>query len=448
MNFDTYAAVVAWSSVCIFLVLSLLLGWTTKALDFDNAFIQAKLDHECFAYLPRGYHSMMALRPGDQACLKLNKSVYGLRVAPKLWFEHLKQGLTELGFKSSSYDECFLYREGMLLVVFVDDCGLAVSDPSMIDWFVEELTKRGFELHIEGDFTAFLGVAVERLPNGTIHLHQTGLIKKIIAAAKMEDCNPNWTPATLTALGSDPEGKPFNNFPWKYSSIIGMLIYLSTNTRPDISFAVSQAARYSKSPRESHASAVKTIIRYLKRTVDKGTIVKFSGSLDLIDYVDADFAGLFGKEAESNSDSARSRAGFIILLGGMPLFWKSSLMTAICLSTLEAEYQALSLSMKHVIAFKNLIDELVTILKLDRLKTTVAAKVFEDNQGALYLATNQRLTSRTKYFHVKWHHFWSYVQDGKITVEKVDTKLQAADYLTKGLPRELFENCRKLVQGW
>ena len=99
---------------------------------------------------------MMSLSPGNKACLKLRKSVYGLRIAPKLWFEHLQRGLKDLGFKSSSYDQCLLYREGMLLVVFVDDCGLAVSDPSLVDWFVEELRKRGFELQVDDYLTKSL----------------------------------------------------------------------------------------------------------------------------------------------------------------------------------------------------------------------------------------------------------------------------------------------------
>jgi hypothetical protein len=81
----------------------------------------------------------------------------------------------------------------------------------------------------------------------------------------------------------------------------------------------------------------------------------------------------------------------------------------------------------------------------------------EDNQGALYLAINQPLTNRTKYFHTKWHHFWAWVTcdpaeadgpDGKILVEKVDTTLQGADYLTKSLPREVFQNNRRIIQGW
>ena len=327
---------------------------------------------------------------------------------------------------------------------------VAVADPTKVKWFVNELRQRGFELDVEGDFTAFLGVALDKQPDGSIHIHQSGLIKKIIEAAKMEDANPNWTPTTQSALGSDPDGESYSQTPWQYSSIVGMLIYLATNSRPDISFAVSQVARFNKNPKQSHATAVKTIIRYLKRTADKGMYVTPTGTLDLVNYVDADFAGTFGHDDPRNVNSARSRAGFIVILGGVPVHWKSSLMTAICLSTLEAEYHALSISLKQVIGFKLLLEELVDFFGLPHLRATIRARTWEDNQGALYLSTNQRLTNRTKYFHVKWHHFWSHVgtEPPDIQIEKVDTKLQGADYLTKGLARDLFENNRRLIQKW
>ena len=351
-----------------------------------------------------------------------------------------------------------MYHDDMLLVVFVDDCGLAVKDPSKVDWFVSELRSRGFELQIEGDFDAFLGVAFDKLSDGSYHIHQSGLINKIIEATKMEDANPNWTPATQAALGADENGELYDNDPWKYSSIVGMLIYLATNTRPDISYAVSQVARFSKSPRKSHATAVKTIVRYLKRTADKGMIVRFTIKLELVTYVDADHAGIFGREDPRNPDSARSRSGYIIILSGLPVYWKSSLMSAICLSTLEAEYQSLSLAMKQVLGYKRLLEELVSKFTLDGLDTTIYCTVLEDNQGALYLATNQRLTNRTKYFHVKWHHFWDNVQqpdnthdeDGnpKVRLEKVESSKQGADYLTKGLVRDPYENNRRIVQKW
>jgi hypothetical protein len=88
---------------------------------------------------------------------------------------------------------------------------------------------------------------------------QTGLIKKIIATTKMENCNPNWVPAAKEALGIDPEGKPMEE-DWSYPSIIGMLLYLSTNTRPDIAFAISQVARFNHNPKKSHATTIKMII--------------------------------------------------------------------------------------------------------------------------------------------------------------------------------------------
>ena len=78
---------------------------------------------------------------------------------------------------------------------------------------------------------------------------------------------------------------------WNYPSVVGMLLYLPGNTRPDITMAVSQVCHFSHSPKQSHAKAVKHILRYLKGTVDKGMIIRPNGTLGLGNYCDADFAG-------------------------------------------------------------------------------------------------------------------------------------------------------------
>eukprot|EP00980_Cylindrotheca_fusiformis_P013886 scaffold3599_cov81-Cylindrotheca_fusiformis.AAC.1 len=233
-----------------------------------------------------------------------------------------------------------------------------------------------------------------------------------------------------------------------------MLIYLCTNTRPDISYAVSCVARFNSAPKKSHATAVKTILRYLKGTMDKGIIVCFSGALDLKAFCDADHCGVFGREAPRDSDGAKSRGGYVIFLGGVPLLWKSSLLSCITISTLESEYMQLSRTMTVLLGLKNLLEELIVALDLEDLQTSIAATVFEDNNGALLLATQQRITSRTRYLHVRWHHFWSHVsknndgKDGKVVIEKVATTDQAADIMTKGLVRVPFENCRRAINGW
>jgi len=66
----------------------------------------------------------------------------------------------------------------------------------------------------------------------------------------------------------------------------------------------------------------------------------------------------------------------------------------------------------------------------------------------MLLANNQRITSRTRYFQVKWHFFWDIVKRGEIKVLYIPTDLQKADFLTKMNPREVFERLRKMVQGW
>jgi hypothetical protein len=79
---------------------------------------------------------------------------------------------------------------------------------------------------------------------------------------------------------------------------------------------------------------------------------------------------------------------------------------------------------------------------------TIMCRAFEDNNSALLLSNSQHLTNRNKYLLVKLHHFWSHVKSGEIEIIKVDTSLQVADLLTKGLSREVFERLRHLIMGW
>ena len=287
----------------------------------------------------------------------------------------------------------------------------------------------------------------EQKDENEFKLTQRGLIDKIVNTTGLQDCKPNALPQSQLALGSDPDG-PSISESWNYKSVVGMLLYLSCNSRPDIAFAVSQVCRFSSAPKQSHAAAVKTIVRYLHGTRTQGTILRPSKLLTLDLYVDADFCSLHGQEVSRNPDAARSRTGYIILLDDCPLLWKSQLQSHVSLSTLEAEYSALSYALKTLIPLKRLLVHLMDALDADEgLRTSVQARAFEDNQGALCLAINQRVTNRTKYFLVKWHWFWSFV-NVEFEAFKIDSKNQRADFLTKGLPRAAFEHNRLSVQGW
>ena len=76
-----------------------------------------------------------------------------------------------------------------------------------------------------------------------------------------------------------------------------------------------------------------------------------------------------------------------------------------------------------------------------------ALHVFEDNNGALMLATVPKLTPRSKHIAVKHWFFREHV--GRTTrIVKVDTKKQKADIFTKALPEKDFKNIRYLLCGW
>ena len=148
-------------------------------------------------------------------------------------------------------------------------------------------------------------------------------------------------------------------------------------------------------------------------------------------------------------DTARSRTGYVISYGGCPVIWASRLQTEIALSTTEAEYIALSSALREVIPMIDLCQEAPKHgVPIPDHKPNVFCKVFEDNSGAYELATTPKLRPRTRHINVKYHHFRHYVQRKLISIYKVDTVDQRADFLTKQCSLELFRKFRKLVLGW
>jgi hypothetical protein len=166
-------------------------------------------------------------------------------------------------------------------------------------------------------------------------------------------------------------------------------------------------------------------------------------------YVDADFAGLWNIEDPQDAISVKSRTGYIITLGGCPLLWVSKLQQEISLSTMESEYVALSSAMRDLIPIRRLVEIFAKAISGHQDVVCVAhSDVFEDNNGALTLATMPRLTPRSKHYGVKYHFFREKVLSGEIRIQKIATKEQWADIMTKGLPKATFEYLRDKLMGW
>ena len=192
--FEKFAPVVSWTTVRTLMVLSLNLGWVTKQVDFSNAFCQATLNEEIYITLPSYFESEEGFTSHD-ACLKLNKSLYGLVQSPMYWFNFISKVFEDKGFRPSTHDQCLFYGRGFMILVYVDDCLFFGPDEGAINAFISELEEDGLSLTREEDAFNFLGVQVVSQPDGTVELLQTGLIQKILDTMHLSEADKCKTPA-------------------------------------------------------------------------------------------------------------------------------------------------------------------------------------------------------------------------------------------------------------
>jgi hypothetical protein len=184
-------------------------------------------------------------------------------------------------------------------------------------------------------------------------------------------------------------------------------------------------------------------------TKDKGLILDPKDhSFDC--WVDADFVGNWDRvNANIDPSTAKSRTGYIVSYAGCPISWASKLQTEVALSTTEAEYNALSASLRETIHLMQVVEEAKILgWEIFMGKPTVHCTVFEDNSGALEMARLPKMRPRTKHLCVRLHHFRERVRNGSISIQHVPSEKQLADMLTKPQPEALFALQRESVLNW
>ncbi|CAJ1959006.1 unnamed protein product [Cylindrotheca closterium] len=448
---QTYAPVASWNSIRTLLVLSALLGWHTRQIDYVLAFPQAPVEREIYMKIPGGFE--VSKGNTKDYVLKLHRNVYGGKQSSRVFFKFLSRKLIdEVGFKQSEVDECVFYRGSVMYVLYTDDSLLAGPDLKEVEQAIEDIKAAKLDITIEGDIQDFLGVNIERKEDGTIHLTQPHLIDQILEDLRLEDnAKPRSIPAPSSKLLSRHSDSPDFDGSFNYRSVIGKLNYLEKGSRSDIAYITHQCARFSSCPKKEHGEAIRWLGRYLKGTKDKGTILKPDKEKGIEVYVDADFAGNWDPNEYEDRDTARSRHGYYITYAGCPIVWKSQMQTEVALSSTESEYTGLSYALREAIPIMNLFQEMIDNgIPLETSKAKVHCKVFEDNSGALEIAKVHKFRPRTKHLNNRLHHFRSYIGDGPcmISIHKIHTLDQIADILTKPLNEASFVKFRKLVLGW
>ena len=145
---------------------------------------------------------------------------------------------------------------------------------------------------------------------------------KFLEATGMEHCNRFPTSTKVEApLVTDENGSECNIYcPYSYVYVIGMMLYLASNKRPYISFAVHQSARFTHNTKASHYTDVSRIFWYIQGTKDNGLVCNPSKKLVVDCCADAYFSGLWGYENPQDPICTRSRTRFVVTFSNCPIW--------------------------------------------------------------------------------------------------------------------------------
>jgi hypothetical protein len=192
-------------------------------------------------------------------------------------------------------------------------------------------------------------------------------------------------------------------------------------SRPDITEAVIFISQFTSQPTIAHWNAMLKVVRYLKHTRSSKLIYR-SSIHDTAAYCDADWG--------TNSKDRKSFSGYIIRYKGCTISWCTKKQTAIALSTMEAEYTALTLVAKEVLWIKSFSLELHFENDLS---------IYCDNRAAIVIASNPTDHSRAKHIDIKLHFIRDYIKNNTLSIKYIATSANIADLSTKALPSGTFK---------
>ena len=422
---ETFSPVVRFESIRSIVGFAVQNDMMLHQMDVTSAFLNGDLQEEVYMDQPEGFE----VKGQEHLVYKLKRSLYGLKQAPRCWNMTLDHLLKSMGFVQTKSDPClYISSEGELCIiaVYVDDILLATKSEKK----VKNRLSAEFEVKDLGDLQYLLGVSViQNHKEKSVWIGQPTYTLNVLEKFGLKDAKPVTTPvcvgSKLTKAKEDDELVDES----LYQSAVGSLQYLSTMTRPDITFAVSNVAKYSSKPTKEHWIAVKRILRYLKGSHNFGLLYRKSDcdTSKCIGFSDSDWAG--------DLDDRRSTSGYIFQVGGTAVSWKSRKQSCVALSTAEAEYIALSQAAQEAIWLK----QLNTDLKVESSEPTT---IYEDNQAAICLSKNPQGHGKSKHIDIKYHYIRDQVHNRTIELKYCPTENMVADMLTKGLARERFEKLR------
>ena len=421
---DTFSPVVKATSIRLLLALAAEYALHIHQFDVETAFLNPNIDHEVYVEQPPNYKTTY---PSQDYVLKLNKALYGLKQSPLLWSKDLKSALLNLNYQQSDADESiFILRTSptkfIIIAVYVDDILAFAKTTDEINNIFSQLSKR-FTLRNLGPVKKFLGIDFQRPhPTGPIFISQSTYARRILHKFGMQNCNPTKAPFENQCQLHKRTEKEQPADPEVYRQMIGSFMHLAIISRPDIAFTVSALSKFNSDPSIHHLLAAKHLLRYIQGTKDFGlrfytTTSTRNPDISPFGFSDASYA--------SDPDDRKSISGYVFFLANTPISWSAHKQSVVALSTMEAEYIALSDAAKEAIFLRKLLSSL-------QIHVSSPTLIKTDSDAALDHVKNNIKHPRTKHIDTR-HHYIRSVYGTQIDIQHVPAADQTADILTKPL---------------
>jgi hypothetical protein len=238
-----------------------------QLMDVVTAYLYGSLDSDIYMKVPDGVPIPNPNVKRNVYCVKLNKSLYGLKQSGRMWYNRLSEFLLKMGYSNNNDCPCVFIKKSetgfCIISVYVDDLNI-IGNTQAIDEARNHL-KTEFEMKDLGKTKFCLGLQLEHLPSGIL-VHQAAYIQKILEKFNMDKSYPSKTPMVVLSLDVEKDqfrprdnGEEILGSEVPYLSAIGALMYLTNCTRPDIAFAVNLLARHSAAPTKRHWTGAKNI---------------------------------------------------------------------------------------------------------------------------------------------------------------------------------------------
>ena len=438
VDFDqTFASTLRYSSARSLFRHAAENGCKVRSIDWVAAYLQGEfVDGEVvYCHMPPGYEQLD--EDGKPMLCEVRKPIYGIPQAGRRLQRCVQPWLRNIGLRQlDDSDDCvWVYdspdNETFAVGVYVDNLqivhsedidenGDAVNESSFLAKFLRKI-RADWDIVDEGPMLDLLGIQVEYQGDGSIKLHQTDYIAKLVQRFLPGGVDPGFKETSLPyssdfmtnvadALSQECQHPELVK---EFQSIIGCLMYSCTSVRPDIAFVVHRLCTCLTRPTPALVSEAKRVVSYLAMHSTIG-ITYDSVRTELSAYSDASW------------EDRRSTSGWVVLANLAALSWGSRGQKCISLSSCESEIVALSEAAKDVVYHRKFDKGLNNITE-----SVPPTDLYCDNTGARDLSYNPVHHDKTK--HIARRHFFvrDMVEAFELRVPFVRTEDNIADFFTK-----------------